>query len=291
MFRSLPALGMRPFARFAQIVRLGLFVAFVLVCGCAEAIPYQIGSCTVEIEIRSRAMIPILQHWVTVKETADGGILVIARADGYETRKVRIPQVGGQTLYRLDLVLEDSPRHVIVRDTSGKVFSSTYVDLTQFGYPSDAFGITVCIPKKMCPKPNLRMVQVMSDLLWTPIMRSCQIEEIEGFQRLRIEVDRRDYGATQRLVSVLLDLPKIEDTEDDQEEEGEMGTETAETWLKRLHHLEGFSGDSAATLAGYVFNAYSAEELQQSMSASGIYPETLNRLLQQRGIFRSLHRE
>lgn len=277
-------------SRLVRLIQYGLIVAFMLVTAWSEAMPYTIGSCTVEIEIRSQAMVPILQRWISVKER-NGTILVIARADGYETKRVEIPQVGGQTLYRLDLVLDDSPRHILVRDTSGKPIPSAYVDVTQFGYPSDVFGITVGIPKKMCPKPTAKMVQVMSDLLWTPIMRQVLIEEIEGFQRLKIEVDRRDYGATQRLVSVVVNLPPIEDSEEE-----EVGSDTAEIWLERLNHLESAAGAptpgaSAMTLAGYLFNAYSAEHLTRSMSASGIHPRTLNQLLKQGETFRSLHRE
>ena len=275
-----------------------LFLAFLIVGSRLGAMPYVIGDCVVDIEIRNTAMIPILQSWISVKEK-NGNILVFARADGYATKKVEITKADGQKLFKLDLTLEDEPRHILVRDVCGAPIASAYVDKSQFGFSSDVYGITVGIPKKLLPHPSPKMVQVMGDFFWAPITKSCKIEEIEGFQKITLTVDRRDYGATQRLVSVVVAIQpsSIEDETDEgnEDDEGDVGSDTPKIWLSRLQALEASSVQvapgSSLALAELLVNAYSPACLETAMVTSGFQPETLKKVLALKETFRTLHRD
>ncbi|MFZ2956026.1 MAG: hypothetical protein WA705_03920 [Candidatus Ozemobacteraceae bacterium] len=308
-----------------------LFLAFLFVGSQLGAMPYVVGDCVVDVEIRNTAMIPILQKWVAVKER-NGNILVFARGEGYVTKKIEITKADGQKYYKLDVVLEDEPRYIIVRDVCGTLIRSAYVDKSQFGFPSDVYGITIGIPKKLLPHPSPKMIQVMSDLVWVPILKSCKIEEIEGFQKITLTVDRGDYAATQRLISVVIAMPTGSTDEDEadgdsDEDTGDTGSDTPKIWLTRLLALESLessrteTSDSACAavespeyleaqnpsqvgirvkqakpgssraLAELLVNAYPLPLLEAAMTTGKDQPETMKQLLAQKESFRVLHRD
>lgn len=280
--------------------RILMTLAFAIVHGLLWALPYTVGDCTIDVEIRSRAMIPILHRWVSVREK-NGAILVLARADGYVTRRVEIPKAAGQTQYKVDLVLDDEPRRILVRDIAGAPIASAYVDASQFGFPSDVFGFKVYVPCKVMPHPDTTSIAVMGDMVWVPFPNTWEVETIEGFQKISITIDRKAYGATQRLLSVVIAVDKT--AEDDPGDNGAViedavGHDTMGMWLDRLLEVErgertrkDVPRGSAMAMARFLAQGYPEALLVSSMETMNTRSSALTELLEQRKTFRSLHRD
>ena len=234
----------------------------------------------------------ISQEWVWVRSKPDQ-ILITARADGYQTQRVTIPRGQGQTVYQKTIVLEDLDRDVFVRTADLEPLNSAYVERSQYGFSPHDYGITVFVPRRTMRNPAPERVQVMDDLLWVPIKKSCKIEPVEDFWKITLTVSRDDFGATARFVAVLIGNAPPPDAPAEEDEE-EVEPEAVKCYVERIRALEGMGAEQAENaleLSSFLLQVCPAETFVQKFPQTEALPQCLEALIGQKTTFSRLHRE
>ncbi len=255
-------------------------IAMLLFCGSAFAIPYTAGPYLVDIEVRSSAMVPILDAkvscWLSGKF-----ICIRARAQGYDSVYEEFQSVENQQVYKRDLVLPDIKKRFHACDTYGVPIKSVYFIKDQYGFPSNVYGLKAYIPIQDWKEPISKNVDVFDADWIVPIKNSCEIKQVEEFYEVTMTFTRKaaEWSTTDLLVAFDGAVPPTDD-------------ESVRVWLRRLARVEKFSDrclpGAAQALATFLFNVL-PPQTPETRGGEPL-PATLQALYDQADRFEALHR-
>ncbi|MBF0544006.1 MAG: hypothetical protein HQM08_06225 [Candidatus Riflebacteria bacterium] len=259
-----------------------MFLMIILTTSSLFAIPYTVGGITVDVEVRSKTMIQIVDAKVKVF-LKNNTFVVQVEAKGYEDQTVNIPYIPNQKTYKCDVVLEDMNKEVVVMTSNWEELSSAYVDKHQYGYDPSFYGIKAHLPKKVWPKPATDSVSVI-DIGWgLQIQDSVSIDEVDEFWRIQILIPRKALKFTTPRLMVILDLsPKKPVT--DGEVQNILGSlAKAEKNSSKEGYIEG--------MAKFIMKSIPTDQIEKSMKNLPNPPGTVSKYLSEAKKFGTAHEE
>jgi hypothetical protein len=216
----------------------GKLLALMLVLsGCsglgsawAAIMVHEIDEGVLRVEIRSRTQLLIPHAYSTWKPQGDM-VLVRARAAGYVGRDRLVPRPAPGSVGRIDIVLDDPHKNVVVMTPIGERLTSAAVDVRQFGFGADVFGVSVLIPARDWPHAHPLRIKIIEGVFGTVINQApAKLERIDSFIKATLAVERGYLLTCGRTLFVIVDcngrpIPDsfpVEPGEPDESEESDL---------------------------------------------------------------------
>lgn len=250
-------------------------VALSLVAGAAFAIPYQVGEYKIDVSVRNSAM-NLIKAKVSFWRIDGTRLSVEARATGYINSSTVLTLLPNQTVYKIDIVLADSQHRLTAIDHNQRPLPSVFIRTDQYGFPSDKYGITAYIPKKMWANPGNRTVTIVDSFWGIPLMKSCEISEEAEFYAVRMTITRKALAWSSELMIVFRTVDRLE-------------ADAASSYLAKINaatkQKENFEicPTAIATLVADFFTQDELLEVTESL------PDVLKELFVQRAQFNQLY--
>ncbi len=256
-----------------------LILLALTVCGQVWAIPYDVGKYKVDVTVRNSAMNLIPNVKVYCSRYNSKNIAVEAYAAGYKSfgRLVAIQE--NQTLYKVDLVLQDLDREIFIVDHNDRPIESAYNRPDQFGFPGDHYGLTVYIPKLVWKHTGIDRVEVFDSFWGMPMKKSYEVTEIDEFYCVKLSVTRKSIKwSGSRLYVVFRTSAPVR-------------PEVVSGHLRQLRELESdpekYPAGSSEALTRYVI----ANFLEEAARSNGVPPRSLQKAISLKLRFMELHGE
>lgn len=243
------------------------------------SITYTTGKYKVDLTVRNSAMNLIPGVKVGLYQYDSKRLVAEVSAHGYKSGKKVIDINGTQTFYKFDMVLADLERNIYVLDHADKQISSAYIRKDQYGFPGDHYGITVYIPVVLWPDDKPANVEVFDSFWGMPMKKTCEIDKIEEFYRVRLSITRKalKWSGSDMYVVFRTSAPNSREV---------LNRHLLQ--LKKLGTEAEIPNGAEEALAEYIASNYSVEEIE---AADVRVPASLKWLLLTKKRFNELHRE
>lgn len=264
---------------FRRIIAFKLMLLIMLALfmpAGAFAIPYKVGDYTIDVEVRNSAMNLIPNPKVNCWLNGNKSITIKARATGYLDAHRTITVYPNQFFYKADLTLKDLKTKVRIYDLNENPISSAYARTDQYGFPGDKFGLTVFIPTADWPNATSEAVDVIEPFWGLPYKKTCEIDTVDQFYRVRIAIPREalEWSGGDLYVLFRTKVPNR--------------PEIIAKRVARLADLSANNPQARLRLSEFLAKSYSITELR---TACEILPCPLESLIQAREKFHRLHNE
>lgn len=239
------------------------------------------GGHTVDIDTRNLAL-NVIPHAKFSCYMSSGNIQVRVRATGYlEERFTLYPSGTTPGYFKRDVFLQDYPKTLIAEDMNGKKIVAVYFQKDQYGFDPRQYGITAHIPKKMWKNADVRGVEVFDNFWGFPLKKSCEIEAIEDYYRVKLTISRNALELTGSELTVVFDTKE------------KLPSAGINDWLARLKAAEDGEGElapgAARAFAEFLFYVLPRSDVEQA--CGGTLPKSLKVLYDQARDFAALHRD
>ena len=260
--------------------RIIIGAIFLFCCFPAFSIPYHVGDCTVDVEVRSSLLIMIPK--ARVRLWMQGKVIYIkGSASGYLSNTVTVPTSGAGGYYQRDVILEDVKKTFAAEDLNGKPLVSVYFQSGQYGFEPNEYGVVAVVPKNVWPVANSKKVDIFDSFWGIPLKQSCKIELVEDYYRIRMTVSRVDVDWSGAKFTVVFDTRK------------KVSSEKITYWLDKLAKVEAnqksLPAGAVDDLARFLFDNLSRPDVESV--SNGKIPSSLKRLYDQTDKFSNLHQD
>ena len=188
-----------------SVVLAGMFLAAVP--APAPAISFTHAGKTLDVDVRNVRRQPLPTRRLRCRFIGEKA-LIEAAATGYESAKIEVPLCPDQQEYHVDLVLEDLPKEIEIRDLNFDIISSVYVDCSQHNVAPTDFAIDLFLPVQIIASPAPEMFLITDSLWWAHPVKGWSCVPQDGFHQVRLLMSRESYENIATVLWVVVGLEK-----------------------------------------------------------------------------------